>query len=86
MTEFIRLSAVDRAVRRIERWGTPEERAALGEAISVNGSQRQRRAIIAVMERVDQRRANLPRAKDGKLRETPELRADRKMRRARGFW
>lgn len=85
MTENIPITKVDRAVRRIERWGTREERAALSEAISVKGSQEQRQAIITVAERVDQRRANLPRAKDGRLREAPEVRADRKMRRGRGW-
>jgi hypothetical protein len=86
MAEFIRLTVVDRAVRRIERWGTPEERTALADAISIQGSQEQRLAIVAVADRVEQRRANLPRGKDGRLRDTPERRADWKMRRARGIW
>ena len=84
--KLIPIRKVDWAVRRIERWGTAQERAALSDAISVRGSQPQRQAIIAVVALVNERRANLPRKKDGKLRDTPEAKADRKMRRARGYW
>jgi len=57
MTEkLIPIQHVDRAVRRIERWGTLEERAALGEAISIPGSQQSRQAIIAVEQRLLERR------------------------------
>lgn len=48
--KLIPIHLVDRAVRRIERWGTTEEIAAMHDAVSLanTDSQRSRAAIIAV--------------------------------------
>jgi hypothetical protein len=55
--KLVPIHKVDRAVRRIERWGTAEEKAQMGKAISLPDQHEARPAIIAVAERVMERRA-----------------------------
>lgn len=52
----IAMRDVDVAVRRVERWGTAEERAELSAAIRLEDRQQSRQAIVAVGKKIKERR------------------------------
>lgn len=52
----IAMRDVDVAVRRVERWGTAEERAELSTAIGLEDRQQSRQAIVEVGKKIKERR------------------------------
>lgn len=51
---------VDSAVRYIERWGTPAERNKMSAAIRIEDPAQSRAAIVAVAEKVKERKRQEP--------------------------
>lgn len=59
-TPTVPIRKVDSAVRYVERWATPVERAELSAAIEIEDKRQSRAAIAAVAEKVKERRRQEP--------------------------
>jgi hypothetical protein len=61
MSKMIAMRDVDVAVRRVERWGNAEDKAALSAAIALEDRQQKRQEIYALGLKIKERRRGHPR-------------------------